>query len=1278
MKHARVLTIIVIGFILAGLLVVNAAWGQDPDPPAESFVLVQELGRIRPQGIQYDSNFDQFVMVDPTGQLILVDGATFETRYVLYERGSYSVYTFSHNGRWLALGIDRRVELWDTRTGALVIDVEPEEALSIQAPLQFSYDDDLLLINAVVPAPAALRRSENDTSNLPYLWDLPAARNEADTTLPRFFELYSFYDYRYGFVMGPNRKVITGLPQRLQVMDVADKDLPILSEIASSRHERDPISIWHSMNDDHMYVLPQGENNVVQIDTATGISYELPLGRNLTYSRLAELEGNVLLSDQARIIGKPVSRETNSLLRMLFGDNYRTRWDYHPLTVMLVDVLKPITMGDDQTGFLLYIFDDEAGYGVLAAVRPPDVDRIALHPDNIHVMVRRTSGLQPVEVYNLTTGAIELTIHPAIPLHEHSILSYDGTGDVIVCDFQRFDARTGAVLYEDLHYIAGLNSYIFTANSQEMVTINGSEWWEWDIQTGAVVRREIIDYRGSVLDMDADSRRVLTVIDTDADFVIEISNIGTEQRRSVAIERLPGRDIQSVIPSPDWENYLIVYTPYTYSQHYPGNEIALYNMAAGKLWFVAGDDLPPPERSEYGWLNNDTVYVGGYISSAHTQPERIYGLDYHASGLPTCLVEAFPDQWTQWVDLWEQLNARMRADSLGRLTERLCAIEDPTAEKIDAVFSPSPTPTRLSVTATPAFVAGVPACLTARFPDQALDYAAAWRNMIAGKTAEEIADLEELLCQGLGEASGLSSASFSSGGPPGSDSEIMTIDARTGLRSVGSYLPTQPRAARRNLQLVLDEFERTSEVYVNVESGVFSPDGTLLAIRDRHGFIDIYRLVKPYETLVADATATAAPQQEATPKYISVQPTATQPFDYAGMPRPTLTPTVTPTPPPRTDTVINQPRYGEVENLCPSDTLYLVSDPPPNYAASGKLLVDVVGSQYKWELDAATGTLRLNDTLPVCQNCTYSFDLNWILREENGNTLVSRPDGSDARVLFHAGSYPLEFDGIYWIDRATLEYRYAEYQLDIDRYPIQVIARIDPAMGETSEAFVAPPPIRVNDLYTDMITSQPDGSPFALVRSSFTGARSTGYKYYIYDRDTNTAEYFARLVDESRNEIVETIWHPLGKALYYRYPDTKEWYVYDVATRQHYILGDLPGGTWSRDGRYRVDWFTLPNEEREARKEAELPPIRLRVWDSETGLIRQYCIPETEQVSISVPFYWSPDNRYLVFQTALDFESDETARPHTLVLDTQTGTITELTFDVTRIEVWTGGNHATP
>lgn len=1273
MKHARVLSIILLVLILAGLVVVSVAQGQESSPSDESFTLIQELGRARPQGIQYDPNFDQFVMVDPVGRLLLVDGATFETRYVLYESGLYSVYTFSHDGRWLALGIDRRVELWDTQTGTLAADEVPEEALSIQGPMQFSYDDDLLLINTVVPAPAALRRSENDTSNLTYLWDLPAARNEADTTLPRFFEMYSFYDYRYGFIMGPNRKVITGLPQRLQVMDVADKSLPILSEISSNRAERDPITLWHSAADGHMYIAEH--STLVQVDSITGATYDLPLGRDLTYSRLADLGDRLLLSDQARIIGEAASRESNSLLRLLLGENYRAQFQYHPLTVMLIDVLNPITASAGETAFLLYVFDEETGYGVLDAVASPDVNQVALNPDLTQVMVWRASGSQPIEVYDLATGTLDLTLQPALPDPSgRHILAFNGTGDVIVSDFQRFDALTGGLLYEDLHYVARLDRYIFTADSREMVTINGADWWEWDILTGDVIRRETINYRGNVLDIDPDERRVLTVLNADTGTIIEISNLGTERRRSVAIERLPGREVQEIVPSPDWENYLIVYTPDSFSQHYPGNEIALYNMDQGKQWFIAGDDLPPPERTSYGWLDNDTVYMGGYIGSANRQPERVYGLDYDASGLPACLVAALPDQWPRWIDLWERLNENLRADELGHLTERLCAVEAPTIDRIDDVFFPSPTPTRRPVTATPAFVAGVPACLTRRFPDEALDYAAAWREMIVGLSAEEIADLETLLCEGLGEASGLSSASMTGGGAGGSDVEYMLIDIDTALRWMGSYLPDRPGVRRRSLDVVLAEFRRATGVRAGAEEVLLSPDSTLLAVRDYDGFIDIYRLNTPYTTLVANATATAAPQLEPTARYISMQPTATQPLAYVGAPRPTLTPTVTPTPPPRTEDVINLSRLGEVEELCTSDQLYSIDAPPPGYAASGTLLVGRYNSRYPWQLDVATGQMWINDTLPPCQDCRTSFDRKWVLWQERGDWVVARLDGSDRRVIYYADAMPLEFEGIYWVDQATLLASYSEYHLDRSREPVRISVRIDPATGETSDPIFAPPSIRVNELPTSEIAAQPDGGPLALVRTSFTGARSTGYKYYIYDRDTETAEYFARLVDEPQNEIAEAVWHPLGKALYYRYPDSRQWYVYDVATRQHAVLGDLPGGTWSPDGRYRVEWFSLPGEERDLREEADLPIPRIRLWDSETGLLRQYCIPESEYIGRTGSLYWSPDSQYLVFQAELDTRYNaETLRSHTLVLDTGTGTLTKLTFDVTRINGWMEG-----
>jgi hypothetical protein len=43
-----------------------------------------------------------------------------------YQQGFYSGYEFSHDGRYLALAIDRRVEIWDTQTGTLDITLEPE------------------------------------------------------------------------------------------------------------------------------------------------------------------------------------------------------------------------------------------------------------------------------------------------------------------------------------------------------------------------------------------------------------------------------------------------------------------------------------------------------------------------------------------------------------------------------------------------------------------------------------------------------------------------------------------------------------------------------------------------------------------------------------------------------------------------------------------------------------------------------------------------------------------------------------------------------------------------------------------------------------------------------------------------------------------------------------------------------------------------------------------------------------------------------------------------
>jgi len=208
---------IVIFTVLIIVSVVGLALAQNT--PERFFTPIQQIGQLRPQGIQYEPLFDQFVMVDLQGQLLLVNAENYETRHVLYESGAYNAYRFSHDGRYLALAIDQRIELWDTQSGTLNVSYAPEGANLVNGPLYFSPDDQFVLLNTVVPAPQATRRSENDTDNIPWLWDLRAARREANSVLPNASDAYPFFNFRNGLMMGANRFLIAGIPRRLQVID---------------------------------------------------------------------------------------------------------------------------------------------------------------------------------------------------------------------------------------------------------------------------------------------------------------------------------------------------------------------------------------------------------------------------------------------------------------------------------------------------------------------------------------------------------------------------------------------------------------------------------------------------------------------------------------------------------------------------------------------------------------------------------------------------------------------------------------------------------------------------------------------------------------------------------------------------------------------------------------------------------------------------------------------------------------------------------------------------
>jgi hypothetical protein len=1286
------------------------------------FVPLRQIGILRPSGIQYDPNFDRFAMVDLQGQLVLADAATFQTQHILYKSGAYNAYVFSHDGRYLALAIDVRMELWDTQSGSLTASFEPDGALLVQGPLHFTPDDSLLLLDTVVPAPQATRTSENDTDIIPWLWDLVSARKEGRSTLPGQAKAHPFFSFRNGLVIGPNRYLITGVPGRLQVIDGGNNEFPVIGEIDSSRLERDPIYVWSSATDDYLYIDPKLENKIVQVDTRKGTIFDVPLENDLNYSNIESMTG-LALSTFARIIGQPNSQRGNSLLSLLLGGEYGGYQDTERRTVMLLDILKPLTMGDDQMGLLIYNFNNESGRGVLELIHPQDVLQMVLSPDHAHLMVRRASGLQPIEVYNLDSGVLEKSYYPSEPDSSGThTLAYNTSGTAIISDFQRFDVHSGELLQDDPNYTSGFERYFFTEDSQNLITTRGDQWQTWNIESGKIVQNATVNLRGDVVEQSPDASRFLTRFSSNDGEVMEIADVRADTRQSMTIPYLAGRSIETIIPSDDWQNYLVVYAASPQTEHYPGNEIAVYNFTRGKLLFIAGDDLPQPDGRQYGWLDNQTIFVSSNNPDVHSQPERIYGLDYAPSGLPNCLIQAFPEQWQVWQPIWENLTLSLRSDELGHLTERLCAALPVSAAGVVPALTPTaPFVYHADATSIPINIPGVPVCLTSRFQREAIDYAALWRSMTEGLKDDQIANLADMLCEGLiGSVNNIAATPTTNpnminpptptpvaNAPSTTDQnsrqqlEVMAINIETGQRSVGSYVPPHG-TTNRDISIVTNLFQSMEHFYPS--NPALSPDGKLLATTDQNGFIVIYRLTRTYDELMADEANAAATRQAQEPHSIGLLPTLTPTFEYAGGIHPTLTPTVTPTPPPRIEETAPQGKDSQTQEFCPSPTLYDIAAPPADYAASGRLFVAPGDNQVymTWVLEAATGRFYPQDTLPRCgisEQCNFSFDQQWVIRQTN-SIIVSHPDGSGATVLFRPEESSLWPSNIFWVNQHTLRYSYQGYLPDQFEHPITLLRQFDPVSGVRSDPFQSPANVSVNGLPTFVQSTQPGGDESLLLVS--TPYSQQGAKYYIYDRSTGKADYFAR-VDSG---VLDFTWHPLGRYLYYRYPDQPDrWYVFDAQTRQHGIFGDsLPfqQGTWSRDGRYSISWFNLPQDEAQTRLLAGQRLPKINMWDSQTGTSRRYCIPETGQNTYDgTPFVWSPDNRYVAFTISLPDEGDvfptptttpdalrptstpipletqyQDRLPHTMMLDTQTGTITVLSKQASNIILWTDNGGA--
>jgi hypothetical protein len=426
------------------------------------------------------------------------------------------------------------------------------------------------------------------------------------------------------------------------------------------------------------------------------------------------------------------------------------------------------------------------------------------------------------------------------------------------------------------------------------------------------------------------------------------------------------------------------------------------------------------------------------------------------------------------------------------------------------------------------------------------------------------------------------------------------------------------------------------------------------------GELIVYRLLTPYDSIMAELTATAVAQL-ATANLIQAQPSPSPTFNTIGTPRPTLTPTMALTQYPAPEARVFE-IDPDVEQVCPYERLYSVANPPSAYRPTGRIYAPVMGD-YLWAIEPEDGTRAEEPEIPQCGaglNCQFSPDKQWILAQTYELIYIIRPDNSDSRILWDLKTpypeTPVPND-LHWSGNKDLEW---EAYLELtpegggDVYYEQAYAR------DTLNVFPDPKPwipdLNVNELSTTLISRQPGGQ-WAVASTTYNTGLGTGYKYYLYDTETDEYQLFA----ESQYEEISIRWHPFGDRLFYNFPDPYfESPTYQVLFPEasNRFLGDSQGGTWSNDGRYTVT--ALDN--------AAYP---ISVWDSQTGNIRNYCLPETGARLYEGMFTWSPDSQYIALQTFLPKdEADEGVGQHTLILMLETGEVIDLTTGAGPIVAW--------
>ncbi|MEL6271829.1 MAG: hypothetical protein AAFR22_18625, partial [Chloroflexota bacterium] len=833
------------------------------------------------------------------------------------------------------------------------------------------------------------------------------------------------FEYRNGFILGYNDRVIAARPGRLELLDVSGDEINVvLAEIDSDRFEQDPVDAWRSLFNEYLYVLPRGRN-FAQIDTVDGSVLD-----RLDYDRMVT-NGFPLQ------IGERMQQSETSLGQFFLGEGYLANNGYSPQHVQLVDILEPITPTAATNQAILYTMDEASTrFGITRITL--DVNKYALSADRSKIAFYTLGG--DIEVYEIASGNLIQTVRPAYQDFDgRAVFDFDPTGEEIIYDFQRFDVTTGAVILEDLNYNTGFDDFYFDATSNRITTYNYNEgnpldfrWWQWDIATGEVVRREDVLLRGDIIDTWHTGDRFLMAVSVNELGqnlrALEIVEIGKDERPLLVFENFPDKSIITVMPTSDWQRVQVLYR----DDITGATDVAVYSFDSGLELYVPGSELPPLHEG-FAWVDNNTIAVPTN-GDAPRQSAFVYGIDYDATGLPACLVDAFSEEYVRWVPVWERRVEGLSANTLHQLSERICEALPAPVEVVDEIIT-TPTPTRAPTQAarfraTQPVLAGVPECITLRFANDAERYAEVWREISAGLSLEDAQELETIICEGI------TSTGDGGGGSSGANVGAMYIDVNSGRRSFVRGAPQrQPGVgAPYSLEVVRAEYERFVEFNRTLSEPKISPDGELIAQRNG-AYIEIIRLNRPYAQMAADATATRSVvlSQTPDPVVVALEPTVTPTSEIVGLLRPTVTPTITPTSPPITENIIPLPELNTVVDFCDSDaTLFSLANPPESFSPDGTLYTTISGDEGLWSVNPRTGEFVRDVEIPGCHGggCNYSYNRNWILYDGE-RPVITSADGSIVREIVDGDTQEFIVASIGWIPNTNVvQYRYENFNDD--------------------------------------------------------------------------------------------------------------------------------------------------------------------------------------------------------------------------------------------------------